>query len=360
LATYRVGFIGTGKKPVKAGPQGYGMAHQHAAAYKALESCEIVACADISEENARAFQELFGVDRIYTDYREMLEKETLDIVSVCTWPALHEQMVVDASQSGVKAIHCEKPMADTWAGAKSMVEVCKANGTLLTFNHQRRFGIPFRQAKRLLDEGAIGALQRVEFSFGNLYDYGSHNFDMSNYFNDEHRAVWAIAQIDYRNQNLVFGAHNENQAFALWQYENGVYGMASTGKGTGLIKCHNRLVGSEGVIEVGAVGDGDEKPPVLRYRRPGDAEWQVVDCGNEGVHGPGYIERAIADVVRALGDGQPSELNGENALKATEIIFACWESARRRGRVDLPLDIEDNPLEEMVRSGQLSPEPASA
>src|SRR5690606_25579625 len=106
MATYRIGFIGTGKKPVKAGPQGYGMAHQHAAAYKALDACEIVACADISEENAKAFQELFGVERTYTDYREMLEKESLDIVSVCTWPVLHEPMVVAASESGVKAIHC--------------------------------------------------------------------------------------------------------------------------------------------------------------------------------------------------------------------------------------------------------------
>lgn len=361
MAKYRVGFIGTGKKPIKAGPQGYGMAHQHAAAYQALESCEIVACADISEENAKAFQEIFGVARTYTDYREMLEKESLDVVSVCTWPSLHESMVVAASESGVKAIHCEKPMADTWAGAKRMVEVCKANGTLLTFNHQRRFGAPFRQAKRLLDEGAIGKLERVDFGVGNLYDYGSHNFDMSGYFNDERRAVWVIAQIDYRKESLIFGAHNENQAFALWQYENGVYGMASTGNGADLIGCHNRLVGSEGVIEIGpTAGAEGERLPVLRYRRLGDASWQTVDCGGEGVHGPGYIERAIADVVRALEDGRPSELNGENALKATEIIFACWESVRRRGRVDLPLDIDDNPLEDMVRTGQLSPAPASA
>ena len=357
MATYKVGFIGTGKKPVRPGPLGYGMAHQHAAAYKALPSCEIVACADISPENAQAFQELFGVARTYTDYREMLAKEQLDIVSVCTWPALHEEMVVAAAQAGVRAVHCEKPMALTWAGAKRMVEACRASGTLLTFNHQRRFGAPYRKAKALLDEGAIGTLERVEFSVGNLYDYGSHSFDLCNYFNGERGAAWVIAQIDYRTENLVFGAHNENQAFALWQYENGVFGMASTGAGAELIGCHNRLIGSEGVIEIGATArEGQEKPPVLRVRRAGSARWEAIDCGNEGLHGPGYIERAIADVVRALGDGRPSELNGDNALRATEIIFACWESVRRRGRVDLPLTIEDNPLHEMVASGALRPE----
>ena len=39
------------------------------------------------------------------------------------------------------------------------------------------------------------------------------------------------------------------------------------------------------------------------------------------------------------------------------MIFGAWESARRRGRVEFPLDIEDNPLEAMVESGELTPEP---
>ena len=77
METLRVGFIGTGKKPVRPGPQGYGMAHQHAAAYRSLPSVKIVACADISRENAKAFAELFDVDTIYTDYHEMLAEEKL-------------------------------------------------------------------------------------------------------------------------------------------------------------------------------------------------------------------------------------------------------------------------------------------
>lgn len=78
--------------------------------------------------------------------------------------------------------------------------------------------------------------------------------------------------------------------------------------------------------------------------------------------GSGYANRkvqdtrwAIADIVPALKEGRESELCARNALNATELIFACWESARRRGRVDLPLMISDNPLEAMVESGELSP-----
>jgi predicted dehydrogenase len=53
-------------------------------------------------------------------------------------------MVTAAAQAGVKAIHCEKPMAPTWGECKKMVAVCNERHVQLTFNHQRRFGKPFR------------------------------------------------------------------------------------------------------------------------------------------------------------------------------------------------------------------------
>src|SRR5690606_18658129 len=110
---------------------------------------KIVALADISYNNALAFQEEHGGDRIYTDYHQMLAEEQPDIVSICTWPHLHAEMVIAAAEAGVKAIHCEKPMAPTYGEAVRMVEVCEQRGVQLTFNHQRRFGPPFRKAKEL-------------------------------------------------------------------------------------------------------------------------------------------------------------------------------------------------------------------
>jgi hypothetical protein len=80
--------------------------------------------------------------------------------------------------------------------------------------------------------------------------------------------------------------------------------------------------------------------------------------GTDGRTKPSYIDRAIADVVRAVREDEPSQLDARNALQSTELIFAAYESVRRRGRVDLPLDVEDNPLEAMVASGALTPEPA--
>ena len=58
-------------------------------------------------------------------------------------------------------------------------------------------------------------------------------------------------------------------------------------------------------------------------------------------------------MIDALRSGRESELSARRALNATEIIFAIYESSRRRGRVDLPLTIADNPLAAMVDAGQL-------
>jgi predicted dehydrogenase len=210
----------------------------------------------------------------------------------------------------------------------------------------------------------------------NLYDYGSHLFDLCGYFTQQERAEWVLAGIDYSEENVQFGMHNENQALAQWQYENGVNGLASTGVGS-MLRSQMRLIGRDGVIEI-----GHEDGPPLRYRTESTGEWRAVDTDGDTVHGPTsdkltaatrliaqrvplvpadqvapepstFIERAIADVVEALAEGRDPELSAANALQATELIFAAWESSRRRSRVDLPLDIDSNPLEQMVEDGQL-------
>ncbi len=280
---------------------------------------ELVAACDIIEDNVQAFAEQFGIPDTFADYHEMLAEVEPEAVSICTWPHLHEQMVIDCAQAGVKLIYCEKPMADTIGGARRMMEVCDRTGTALNFNHQRRYGKPFSMAKQMLDDGAIGDLVRIEWGGANIYDYGSHNFDMAQYFNDETPPSWVMAQIDYHTESFWFGAHNENEALALIGYE----------------------------------GAG-----ALRYRTFGGGDWQQVDTEGEGLHAQVFIERAIADAVNSYRNGTRSMMDAHNAIHGTEAIFACWESSRLRARVETPIEAEGNPLQEMVEAGDLSPQPA--
>ncbi|WP_121741501.1 Gfo/Idh/MocA family protein [Natronorubrum halophilum] len=363
--SYRVAVIGTGTEPDNPGRDGYAMAYHHATAYEKLEECTLVACADIVRENAEAFADEFGIDdgNVFEAYDEMLETVEPEIVSLCVPPAIHDTIAIDCIQSGVvEAIHCEKPMADSYGGARTMAQEASRHDVQLTFNHQRRFSDAVRTAKELLDGGEIGDLERIEFAAPvGIFDYGSHSFDLCNYFNDEVSGDWALGQIEYGEENILFGSHNENQAVVLWEYENGVNGLGTSdsdddGGPTSAVGCHHRLIGTRGTIELGPSGEGDEELPTLRIRRASDEEWESIET-DDGLHGWEFIDRAVAENVRCLEAGEKPELGAENALNATELIFATWESARRRGRVDLPLTIDGNPLEEMVESGALSPVP---
>ena len=377
---YRAAVIGTGSNPDEPGREGYGMGYRHASGYERLEECELVACADIVYENAERFAREFGVEGVYEDYQRMLSEAAPDIVSVCVPPSIHAEIVVDCAESGVvDAIHCEKPMAETWGDCRKMVAVCEERGVQLTINHQRRFGKPFRKAKALLDEGAIGDLQRLEFTAENLYDTGTHMFDLCNYYADQSSVEWVLAGIDYREENLWFGTHNENQALSQWKYENGVFGLASTGHGADFMDRQIRLIGSDGTMTIDADGDSP-----LRIRRASSG-WETIDTDGETFHGPTlgplkaglrkvagrvserletaltpstYIERGIQDLVESLDSGRESELSAEKALQADELIFASWESVRQRARVEPPLTIDDNPLASMVEAGQLQVEPS--
>jgi predicted dehydrogenase len=354
MARLRVGFIGTGRKKERPDLTGFFMAYQHAAGYRDLaDRCEMVACADIVRDNAAAFAHTMGIPEsgIFTDYHAMLATARPDMVSICTWPHLHAPMVIDCARAGVRAIHCEKPMADTWGAARLMAQECDQLGVQLTFNHQRRFGKPFTGARDLLRSGAIGTLQRLEIgSVDDLMDDGTHWIDICGFLGEDRPAEWVMAQIDYRRRQQAFGLHGENQSLGLWHYADGTYGMIATGIGSGMVGALIRVIGSRGVIEIGS-----REGPLLRLRRHEDAAWETIDTRGEGLHDAVYTARAIGDAVNALLSGSEPELGARRALNATEIIFAIFESSRRRGRVDLPLTIPDHPLTSMVADGLLQP-----
>src|SRR5437763_10298880 len=253
MARLRVGIIGTGRKKEKPDVTGFAMAYRHAAGYQALvDMCTLVACADIVRENAEAFADATGIpaDGVFTDYRAMLAAARLDVVSSCTWPHLHAPMAIDCARAGVRAVHCEKPMADSWGSARLMAQECARREVQLTFNHQRRFGAPFQGARDLLRSGAIGDLVRLEVGCPeDIYDTGTHYIDMCGFYAGEPQAEWVIGQIDYRTERRVFGAHAGHQALASGRYQGGVFGLIATGPTADMCGATTRRVGPEAAIE---------------------------------------------------------------------------------------------------------------
>lgn len=324
-----------------------GIARHHAVGYNAHPGVTLVAVADINPVNGKAFAKEHEVPTVYSSHEEMFEKESVDIVSVCLWTGLHSPTVCDVAGRGVKAIHCEKPMAPSFGEAKAMVAACDEHGIQLTFGHQRRFAPVFQKAKELAHSGVIGDLQRLEGFCPNIIDWGTHWLDMMCFYNNETDIEWVIGQIDSRTERLVFGLPVENQAIVDFQWKNGVHGILETG--TDDRGCATRICGSEGIVEVG-VTDG----PPLRYLGNDAIGWQTVKVEG-GIHGGAPFTGAIAHVVDCLNDGTEPSLSSRNALRTTEIIFAAYESSRRRARIDLPLDVDDSAFIDMYEKGIVGP-----
>jgi len=337
MSKLRVGIIGCG-----------GRGRAHALGYKESKDVEMVACADPKAENAKKLQEEYRVPKAYSDYREMLKKEKLDVVSICTWIRLHHEMVLDSVKAGVKAIHAEKPVAPTWGEAREMQKACDDAGIIVTYCHQRRFETRFQTARQLVRDGAIGQLTRMEAFCSNLFDWGTHWFDMLLFLNEQTPVKWVTGQIDASAPREVFGVPVENSGISFFACENGVMGMVATGEDHGG-RCQIRLMGTDGLIEIG-VPEGWQ----LRVLRAGEAGWQIPEAvkARETLNG---TTLATLDIIEALKEGREPELSGRKAMMATELIFATYESSRRRARVNLPLEISDSPLLTMLESGAIGP-----
>ncbi len=333
MATFKAGIIGCG-----------GRGRSHARGYQTSPDVEIVACSDPVENARNAFAEQFEVSNTYENYEEMLAKESLDFVSVCTWIALHRDMVIAAANSGIKAIHSEKPMAPTWGDAKALYQACVDNDVVITFCHQRRFGAQFIKAKQLANEGAIGELRRLEGSCPNLLDWGTHWFDMFLFYNNDEPVDWVIGQIDVAEERLVFGTQVETSGLSWFRWKNGVEGLLTTG-GVSLQGFANRLVGTEGIIDVGGGAP-------VRLLRTGANEWETPDLSDITPKGDDTV-LSVLDLIDSVKTGREPELSGRKALQGAELIFATYESSRRRAKINLPLTVDDSALLTMVANGDI-------
>ncbi len=340
--------IGCGKPRSTDGATGFGMSHQHTVGFKTA-GCKVVGLADIKIENAETFkaQHGDGSTQVFSDYHQMLAEIRPEVVSVCTWPGLHAEMTLAAIASGAKAVHCEKPMALNFGDAKQMHEAALAKGCQLTFNHQRRFNVPFVSARQLLRDGTIGTLQRMEVICGNLYDWGTHWFDMMHFLNEESAAEWVIGQIDLRDRKEIFGAPIEGQGLAYIKFKNDVRVSMMTGhQAPQTAQPQFTLHGTDGMLEIEPPNCGKNH---LRYVNSKQTGWVNVPS-DEGIHGDDAVLRACREVIECLQTGRESELSSRKALQSTTVIFATYESSRRRGRVDMPLDVNDSALADLIAS----------
>ena len=152
----RIGIIGTG-----------GIAHAHARAYLNFADVEIVAGADIVPGKARKFLDEFGLkDAVaYESAAELLARDDIDAVSVCTYNSQHAVCTIAALEAG-KHVLQEKPMTVTLQDAKDIVAAEKATGKIVSIGFQPRYGANFQMVHNIIASGALGDVYYVQTGGG--------------------------------------------------------------------------------------------------------------------------------------------------------------------------------------------------
>ena len=343
-----------------------GISSAHAHGYVA-NNIPIVACADIRQEAVNAFGERYNIppDKRYLDYNEMLDKERPEIVSVCSHHHLHASMTIDSAKYKPLAIFCEKPIALSLCEADAMISACNEVGAVLIIGHQRRFSPQYVAAYDALKNGAIGDLQSLEghgHPGSSLIIDGTHTIDLLRWYADDEPIEWVLGQIDARERHQGWGSLVENATIGIFGSKSGIRTILTHGSAN-LIKDGNKhfvplwkgvegsnyhhiiLHGTKGQIEI----DGDSPTPGIPWVR------LVKNGAVEELTLP-KLPSAHAEIVRLMIDsietGSYHLLDASSARATLEVIMAFYESSRRRSIIQLPLDVKENPLFEMIKRGE--------
>jgi predicted dehydrogenase len=332
----------------------------HLNGYKQRHDVAIVAVADVDREHADTVATEFGASA-YSGYRQLLDNESVDILSVCTPPMLHREIVIHAVDSGVRAIHCEKPMALSYGEAKEMHDYARDHGVLLTINHQRRFETLYRDTKAAVDSGAIGDVVSLEGYCANLFDWGSHILDLLLFFMNDAKPETVFGQIDVDERRHIYGALAETGSVTQLHWSNGVNATVFTGRGPHQLAIlgNNGIVlhGTRGRVEIAGGNalvrgfDGSSQSIGTRVHEKFRVEMGGVDATI--IQG---TADAIDDLVMALETGATPRLDSSHGLAAAELIFSTYESSARRGSVRLPLEVTDNALLRGLEFGYWMPQ----
>lgn len=330
--TYRAGIIGCGsigstiEDRWGAGSMRMSFPAGHASVYSAHARTELIAGADISESQRRAFAGRWQIpsDRMYAGYPEMLDRENLAIVSVATPTMSHADIGLECVQRGIAGIYLEKPIASSLADANRLVTACAHAGIPLTINHVRRGDVIYRKARQLIDEGAIGEMHSMVAHFGGgLMWIGSHALDLLNYFNGDQPVRWVSGALE-EQQELDPGGS------ALILYDNGVWAFVN-GSARDSMSFRVEVLGSAGRIVIG------NHELELWRRNPVSEFFELLQHPFPlALPAISPMTLMLDELIDAMETGAPLVSNGETATRALEVIVAIYTSSDNGGsRVEI-------------------------
>jgi predicted dehydrogenase len=360
---YKVGVIGW----IGHGNYGHGLD----VVWNEIEQVQVVAVADPDPQGRAAAAKRLKARKNYADYRQMLDKEHPQIVSVAPrWLDCHYDIVLACAESGCH-VFLEKPMCQNLQQADAMIAALEKRNLKLAIAHQTRYSPALAHAKKAIDDGLLGDILELrgrgkEDRRGggeDLMVLGTHIMDLMRFFAGDAR--WCFASVrDNRKPVTSKDVHEGaegigplagDEIHAVYRFDGITMGYFSTlrVRHGAAARFGLQVYGSRGVLttttgavpEIWFVEDPSWQPGRSK------AQWKQISSAGidkpERLKYPGldYGNHLIAlDLIRAIEtDTQPkgSMYDGRAAL---EMILAVYESHRLSAPVEIPLKNRKHPL----------------
>jgi UDP-N-acetyl-2-amino-2-deoxyglucuronate dehydrogenase len=359
----KTGIIGLGK-----------VAGMHADALTAIPKSEFTAVCGRDEKRTQEFASKYGV-KAYTSVNEMVSKEKLDIVTICTPHPAHKVPAIEALKAGANVL-IEKPFASSLQDCDAMLSASRESGKKIGIISQRRFYSPCLRLKKAIESGKIGkpALGTVsmfgwrneayyksdpwrgkwkEEGGGVLVNQAPHQLDLLQWFmGSEIEEIYGI----WKNLNHPY-IEVEDTALAILKFKNGGIGniIVSNSQKPGIYgKVH--IHGDNGA-SVGVQTDGGAmfiagmtgilEPPVNDlWSVPGEEnklkDWVKEDSDLfNSIHSIEYYHKLqFEDFIDSLINGKKPMVTGEEGRVTVEIFTAIYRSQRDGKAIKFPLEPE--------------------
>ncbi len=328
------------------------IARTHAMAINKIENAELVACLDIDEDRAKSFGAEF-LCVAYTNLKEFLAHDGLEIINICTPSGLHLDFAVSAAEAG-KHLIIEKPLEITVERCNKIIKAAEDNAVLLSGIFPSRFHSAAQIVKKAVDSGRLGKIVLAGayvkwFRTQEYYDAsgwrGTWEFDGGGaLMNQSIHAVdllqWFMGPVSIISSQIESIAHErievEDTAVAALRFENGALGVieGSTGAFPGFLK-RIEISGSEGSIVLEeesitvwsfkeSIAEDDEI--IKNYSNINKSGGGTSDPTAIGFHGH---QLQIENMICAIEHGEPLLIDGYEARKAVEIIEMIYKSSRQ-------------------------------
>ncbi len=327
---------------IGCGAQGRG---GHIANYAKMDEVSLVAVCDVNFERAQAVAKEFKVPHVYADYREMLERHALDLVSVCTPHALHRDQTVDAFDAGANVI-CEKALCVSSAEAEEMIAACKRNGKKMSMGLQNRGLAAGYALKKFIETGGLGQIYYTRVWTGHvmnipgysvfhnkalsgggvLYSTAVHTLDFANWIIGDPTPVAAIGTTYQKVRHMKNPVISWAGTLEDFETEDFAAGYIRFANGAGLSLESNWLTHpSKNRPTIEVLGDfGAAEIPLKIYLDDGD---QVFDRTPEVVEPENSFFEVLKDFVEAVRDDRTPVVRFSEMLHVQQMMEGIYRSA---------------------------------